>query len=505
MFDGSIRKLIHKLNPSRFPKTRCRDIRLAVTGASRAGKTVFLTSLINHIKCHHPDKFWLSPRGSRLVRPDDTPPEGAVWETFNYEAYRQCLAAKEGKWPDKTKDQSTYTLSFHQKDAFFTRYRLTLYDIPGERFADAGMAYMDYSRWSKAQVDILEATLGQDTPDGEDSNKPRLEPVRRYLELVRKAEGGLEREADVILQYKRALVALGEHLHNQLSPSVFALDKQGETWRQTYTTLTRECSGESIARQRDQVIERLIRERKAGLPFGEFCPLTQSWNRELVKMFEQRYEQYKQEIVLPLFRTLAGCDGMVVLFDLAKILSSGPRHLNEARSFMAQIVKALQPGGDLVQWLLSAFGVRRRIQRIAVAASQCDRFCERDWGTLATLVRHLSERYIEDCPGIRTDYFYLSSVKTTEQDRNSGILRGITAPGGRVGDYVVSRFPADSCWGEGWPSDWDPAAFRRLPRFYPRFPPVFDAPPEHVNLDRLFGFVTGWFPRAGLQPDRKAL
>ena len=44
-----------------------RTVRVAVCGAGNCGKTVFLTSLLNHLLCRDPD---FAPEGWRVVRAD---------------------------------------------------------------------------------------------------------------------------------------------------------------------------------------------------------------------------------------------------------------------------------------------------------------------------------------------------------------------------------------------------------------------------------------------------
>ena len=119
--------------------------------------------------------------------------------------------------------------------------------------------------------------------------------------------------------------------------------------------------------------------------------------------------------MVPIFATLTSCDGLVVLVDIANILASGPSHLNDAHFFMDQMLKALQPGGQILKALSSKLGLRRRIRRIAVAASQCDRFHPDDWPRLQGLVQWLSERRVQDIDGIRAEYLALSAVRSATE------------------------------------------------------------------------------------------
>jgi predicted YcjX-like family ATPase len=470
-----------------------------VTGCSRAGKTVFLTSLINHLKYHNPAAFKLSPQTPRLVKVDDRPPKNQVWDTFPYDEYRACIACKH-TWPEKTRDCSQYTLSFCRDDAFVTRHKLTLYDLPGERFADSAMTYMDFAQWSYNQLSFLGVALAQDgAAKGGDSGLG-LEPVATYLKLARAEATDAVQESDLIVSYKRALAALRGQFHVYISPSTFLLDENGQHLLDTVRAIKSkhgDLAGHAL-------VEEIVRHRYAGLPEFEFCPLGETWrvgNPDLVTRLEKRYNDYRQRVATRIFRTLTSCDGLVVLVDIANILANGPKHLNDAHFFMDQILKALKPGGQIFQSLMNKVSLRRRIRRIAVAASQCDRFHPDDWPMLEGLVKCLAERLVQDIDGIKADYFALSAVRSTTEV-GDGKLRGLIHCDGGNNDgvipeeYGVSRIPEEWADLQGWPSNWNPEKFRSLPLVLPQMPEVFQAVPEHVALARLFGFATGWFPKA---------
>ena len=118
------------------------------------GRRFFSTSLLNHLKYHDPKAFKLAPHLPRLVKVDDRQFKKKVWDTFPYEESRACIASKP-IWPAKTRDSSQYTLSFCRDDSFFTRHRLTVFDFPGERFADSAMTYQDFAGWSHDQLTFL--------------------------------------------------------------------------------------------------------------------------------------------------------------------------------------------------------------------------------------------------------------------------------------------------------------------------------------------------------------
>ena len=86
-------------------RVKTTEARVGVVGLYSAGKTVLLTSLINHLQDHDPDRFPLGTPETRLRKfvthkPDDG------WDAFNYAGSRDALVHG-GRWPAKTRDRSS--------------------------------------------------------------------------------------------------------------------------------------------------------------------------------------------------------------------------------------------------------------------------------------------------------------------------------------------------------------------------------------------------------------
>ena len=110
--------------------------RIAVVGTTFSGKTVFLTSLINHLKDHVPADFHLGPK-VRIKRFREEAVPSEVGSQFPYREYREAIAT-EGKWPRKTCDTSHYVFTFERTDWKFTSCAIDFFDFPGERHEDDG-------------------------------------------------------------------------------------------------------------------------------------------------------------------------------------------------------------------------------------------------------------------------------------------------------------------------------------------------------------------------------
>ena len=134
-----------------------RSHRIAVIGGFQAGKTVFTTAFLNHIKHHDPNLLKLgkaSKEGSLLqIHFDEelkTTSNVSGISRFPYEEYR---AQASEKWPRKTMATSRFLCSFFVSNWHWAAGELLVLDIPGERYADIPMAKKDFSQWSEWLLD----------------------------------------------------------------------------------------------------------------------------------------------------------------------------------------------------------------------------------------------------------------------------------------------------------------------------------------------------------------
>ncbi len=128
--------------------------RIGVIGLQGSGKTVLLTSLINHLMHHDPRRF---PLGDGTVEVthfvQELPDPG--WDQFPYAKARRSLG--QAAWPEKTLETSQYKCSFRWSGKQ-PLGGLTFYDLPGERFADLFMYENDYANWSSESLQELGAS-----------------------------------------------------------------------------------------------------------------------------------------------------------------------------------------------------------------------------------------------------------------------------------------------------------------------------------------------------------
>jgi predicted YcjX-like family ATPase len=450
--------------------------RIGILGPGWSGKTIFLTSLINHLSCHDPRYFHLGKgRASAEVRKFRKLDQDRGWPEFEYEKFRERLVHR--RWPKKTRDSSQYVCRFERSDWTFYDMILKLYDLPGERINDFGML-----------------KKGSDTfADWSDTFMKRLD---RDISYADRFEGYLKRlddpaisEEQILHSYKATLGRLRLAYKPYLTPSTFALNREGEP----------------PPAGRDP--EQLASERYVGLrPGDEFAPLPREARRKhplIAGLFAQRFDRYADHVVAPLVAALRSCHGLVILVDILQLLATDTATRDDYQELLRDMLRALDPKENLlyaglrkVSEALLPHQVRPSwISRIAFVAPKADLVHPEDRNRLKHLLRTMVERDARDLDGIKCDYFNVAAVRATESAPGGEarrLLMGSTMldaaghaidPGERQ-KYMVSPLPDE------WLHHWRPGDFV-FPSVYPQIPPRKDCAPDHVGLDEVFNFLCG--------------
>ncbi len=135
------------------------SVRLGVTGLSRAGKTVFITALVNALLKGGRFPAFEALGGGRITRcylepqPDDTLPR------FAFESHVKALSGEARHWPESTSRISQlritaeYTpVGFLARNLGSGRLHIDIVDYPGEWLLDLPLMRMSYAEWSAATV-----------------------------------------------------------------------------------------------------------------------------------------------------------------------------------------------------------------------------------------------------------------------------------------------------------------------------------------------------------------
>ncbi|MFP4238505.1 MAG: YcjX family protein [Rhodosalinus sp.] len=440
-------------------------IRLGVTGLSRAGKTVFITSLVANLMDRGRMPGLVAAAEGRIEaaylqpQPDDAVPR------FDYERHLAALTAAEPHWPDGTRAVSQLRLSLRVRSTGLLAglqgprvVHLDIVDYPGEWLLDLGLMERDYATWAEGMLMRLES---------------RPEPeAAAYLDAARAAQGKsawTEPEAQALAAgYTAALRAMRDAGLSDTSPGRF-----------------------------------LMPGEMAGSPALTFAPLPREGNpprRGLWREMARRYEAYKARIVRPFFRDhFARIDRQVVLVDALGAIHHGPAAVADLSRTMSDVLSAFRPGqnGFLSQVLRG-----RRVERILFAATKADHLHHtqhpRLTGFMEALLRQARDR--AQYAGAETRAMAIAALRaTTEETREHGgrrldLVRGRLLDG-RQAAFYPGALPEDPAQllaaAEGGAERWLDADYEVM-RFAPA-PLTLRAGegPPHIRLDRATQFLIG--------------
>lgn len=438
-------------------------IRLGVTGLSRAGKTVFITSLVANLLDRGRMPGLEAAQSGRIEaaylqpQPDDTVPR------FDFESHLAALTGPAPHWPDSTRSVSELRLSLKVRPkgmlgglSGLRTVHLDIVDYPGEWLLDLGLLEQDFAGWSaealaraekRPEAEAFLARLAAIDPDA-----PLSEP--QAAELAR--------------DWTAYLKAAREAGYADCTPGRFLLPGDLE-----------------------------------GSPVLTFAPLppSQAPRGSLARECARRFEAYKAQVVKPFFRAhFARIDRQVVLVDVLGAIHSGPAALEDLRKAMAGILGAFRPGRSA---FLSTLLGTRRVDKILFAATKADHLHHAQHDRLAAIMAALvaEARRRADFAGAQTQAMAIAALRATvEEQRNiegveMGLVRGILQETGRQAALHPGDLPEDPTAllqpARSGAADWLDGDFGVM-RFAPA--PLTLRPgegPPHIRLDRAAQFLLG--------------
>ncbi|HLP68615.1 MAG TPA: YcjX family protein, partial [Rhizobium sp.] len=373
-FDNLADRAANLVNPS---------IRLGVTGLARAGKTVFISSLIHNL-LHGGRLPLFEPLQSGRIsaarlepQPDDAVPR------FQYEDHIRALV-KDRIWPDSTRAISELRLTIAYESAsgwnrLFSPGRLSvdIVDYPGEWLLDLPLLGQDYRDFSAATVGLARTGI-------------RAELSREWLE--RTAAVDVDAPAD-------------EALARELA--------------ERFTAYLRACKADERSLSTLPPGRFLMPGDLDGSPALTFAPLpdlpdTRAPKGSLRAMMERRYEAYKTVVVKPFFREhFARLDRQIVLVDALQAINRGPEAVQDLERALTDVLACFRAGSNS---FLTAL-VRRRIDRVLVAATKADHLHHESHDRLEAITRRLVDRATTriGMTGAGIEVMAIASVRATRE------------------------------------------------------------------------------------------
>lgn len=442
-------------------------IRLGVTGLSRAGKTVFITSLIANLLDRGRMQGLAAARDGRIVsaylqpQPDDDIPR------FDIERHLGGLRANPPQWPRSTRTISQLRLSLRVQPAGMLSslrgpktLHLDIVDYPGEWLLDLPLLDLSYADWSRQTVAAAS------------------DPAR----------------ADVSAQWRAGL--------DGLDPAGALDEAVASNQAMAFTAYLAAARGAGLSGCAPGRF--LMPGDLEGSPALTFAPLPAPEGRprsgSLWSAFERRFEAYKRVVVKPFFRNhFARIDRQIVLVDALGAIHAGPQAVEDQRQAMADILTAFRPGRN--SWLASILG--QRVDRILFAATKADHLHHSQHGALSGIVSAMlrAARDRADYKGAVTEALAIASIRATVEEeithegQKLAAVRGTLADTGKPAVLYPGTLPRDPAQllapaADGAPR-WLDQDFNVM-NFAP--PPLDLRPgdgPPHIRLDRALEFLIG--------------
>ncbi len=439
-------------------------VRLGVTGLARAGKTVFITSLVaNLMDRGRMPALLAAARGSvqsayLQPQPDDTVPR------FDYETHLGKLTSQNPVWPESTRAVSQLRLSLKVQPQGLLGamsgprvLHLDIVDYPGEWLLDLGLLDKNYADWS-AEVLARAAPREIAAPflaavAATDPAAPLDEPQAKAL-------------AAAFTDYLKAARAAG---YSDCTPGRFLLP--GELEGSPALTF-------------------------APLPAAEGAP-----RRSLRREMERRYEAYKARVVKPFFRDhFAKIDRQVVLVDVLDAIHNGPQAVEDLRQAMADILGAFKPGRNA---FLTELFLGKRVEKILFAATKADHLHHAQHPRLTAIIEALLREARDRArfAGADTQAIALAALRATveeersHQGRTLNMVRGTLLETGKPAAFYPGALPDDPAHLLG-PAREGAARWLEADYEVMRFAPApltlrpGDGPP-HIRLDKAAEFLIG--------------
>ena len=430
-------------------------IRLAVTGLSRAGKTVFITSLVENLLALAGGRDTLPKLRAKLEQGGATrlrgvrllPPGLGALPRFDQEGHVTALEGPHAAWPARTEDLAELSLEIELERSAAAgrilgprRLRLDILDYPGEWLLDLPMIGMDFATWSAATLARLR------TP-------PRAAIAAEFLDFLQALDPAAQADEALLRRghrlYRAALEACRTQLGlRYLQPGRF-----------------------------------LNPGPRADVPFMWFfpAPAGAAPPGSAGALLAARFDTYCRDMRTSFFdANFRAFDRQILLVDVLGALHAGRAAFEDTAEAIADLCRGLR--GTPAWWRMT----RPPIARVAVVATKADHVPALRRAALRHLLAAVAERGLDARSGAGGVSLHVAAAvhATTDSKAELGgrdveVVLGVPLGADRARPFFVGDVPA------GWPPEsfWSGAYFE-LPVFRPpRIAAASGAGIPHIGLD----------------------
>jgi uncharacterized protein len=468
----TMNKWFSRLSPTseqleeRINRSLDRQVKLAVTGLSRSGKTVFITSLLHQLLhglegTHLP--FFQMVNSGRLRGTKIMPQPDMHIPSFRYDRAIEQLCGEPPTWPAPTSGISEIRLAIRYLSHNLLLKHIspinTLYidiiDYPGEWLLDLPLLELTYEQWSEQVAATCQI-------------EPRLSLSATWRSYIN--------EIEVTEPVNEAILRQASML---------------------YTEFLYQCKTPQYGLSLLQPGRFTMPGDLKGAPLLEFSPwfkIPQTGYAEnsLLAEMKRRYESYKEHVVRKFYHEhFSSFDRQIVLVDVLRTFNAGYAAFIDMRDAINMVLNSFQYGKSGL--LNKLFGLK--IDKLLFAATKADHVTPNQLPHLERFLHSMLATSHNNVhfEGVQTETLALSAVKCTQaayatfQGQKISCIKGVPVDS----DKPVALFPGEVPIEVPMPAEWTEGRFNFVDFKPPRLANVHGTGLPHIRLDRALEFLLG--------------
>lgn len=450
-----------------------RHVRVAVTGLSGAGKTAFVTSIINQL-LNAPIQghltFFEPCRERRIKASKLVMHQELHIPSFDYQECIGAFVAANPTWPNSTRNISQANIScrFAIKDRWLRKVTkgstltIEVLDYPGEWLLDLPLLSLSFKEWSQLCQQYLQSERRQQY----------VSKVVKRLSELQYNNSVDEAEIDKLLsrtanEYRNVLY---DYRKNNKD---FSLALPGRF---------------------------LLPGELEGSPALSFFPVISSdilnldWeqfeSKSLLKVLERRYNYYQKHIIRPFFEEyFSKVDRQIVLIDTNTILESDYDSYLDFKQTIERLLVGFSYGRS--NWLKRLFSPS--IDKLMIATTKADLVPPDQHSSIESFMQKIVAQVKNDIgyEGVDVETMAIASVAisepvTTEHNgKQLHCVKGLDSQSRESVIHYPGKVPSTTLSRE----EWSRLAIDFSPFAVPRLNP--DEPLPHIRMDKALQFLIG--------------